>query len=99
MESITAVLPFLFIIWQSDDLPAFVKIIDFIIINNVVLIQVEEYNTEGINDHLLSYLIKPTHQTSFLHLSKSFMYHVYHPHKYLGDNSLYICNRSIVERA
>ena len=57
----------------------------------------EVCHTEGINDHILGFLISRTHHTSVVHLSHSYSFQVYCAHTYLGDNCMYICMHSHVE--
>ena len=62
------------------------------------LLQVDIFFTEGINSHLCSYLVTPTHQNTVVLLSSLENKDVYYVHTFLGDNQLYITVRSHVER-
>ena len=46
---------------------------------------VEFYETEGINDHILGYLIKRTYHTVVIMLANSFNFETYCAHTYIGD--------------
>lgn len=70
--------------WQDNDLPSFGKIKDIIVIVGSVLLK-----TEGINNHILAYLIIRTRQ-SFLVCLSSIDYKVLSGHTYPGDRGLYM---------
>lgn len=59
---------------------------------------VEFYETEGINDHILGYLIKRTYHTEVITLANTFNFETYCAHTYIGDNCLYICLCSNIEK-
>ena len=40
---------------QVDDLPAFGKIVDILLLSETILFEMQSYRTEGINSHLLAY--------------------------------------------
>ena len=84
--------------WQIDDLPFFAKINDIIIISSQVLLNIDFYETEGRNEHVMAYRIKPMHQSAIILLSECVTHQVYISHKYIGDNCLYIYMRSYVEK-
>ena len=46
--------------WQDDDLPAFALIKDVVVVTGCPLLVLEMFRTDGINNHLLAYLIMPT---------------------------------------
>lgn len=92
--------PSLFLLynWQIDDLPQFVRIKDIIVVCTFVLLEVDIYYTEGINDHLMAYMVQPLHQATIIHLSNCLSYQVFSSHKFIGDNCQYVYVRSYIEK-
>lgn len=84
--------------WQLDDLPVFAKIISIIVLVGVALLEVELFFTEGINNHISSYLITPTQEKKLLILSALENKEVFYAHTFLGDKRLYISLKSHIER-
>jgi len=80
--------------WQPDDLPKFGQITDILVVVGSPLLVMEKYVTEGINSHLLSYLIVRSRQSFVLKLSTLLNPHVLCGHNYIGDGLLYIAMRS-----
>lgn len=84
--------------WQDNDLPLFVKIFSIIVISEVILFNVEVYETQGINDHILGFLIKRTFHMKLINLMDCFSFETFCSHNYNGDNQLYICMHSHIEK-
>ena len=81
---------------QQDDLPAFGKIDDIIVITGTPLLSIRLFNTIRINNHLLCYVIQHAYRSSLVTLS-----HLKYPeplaaHSSIGDSNLYIALRSHV---
>lgn len=82
--------------FQENDLPQFGRIVDIVITGETPLLYVEEYKTDGINNHLLSYLILRTNTRSIVLLSNLEEKQPYYSHFYRGDGEMYITLRSHV---
>ena len=83
--------------WQENDLPWFVKIKDIMVVGDCPLIAVGSYRTEGINNHLLAYLISSTHEKFIVNPSQLQNTQPLYAHTYIGDGGLYIAMRAHVE--
>ena len=78
-------------------MPLFVKIFSNIVISEVILFNVEVYETQGINDHILGFLIKRTFHMKLINLMDCFSFETFCSHNFNGDNQLYICMHSHIE--
>ena len=76
--------------WQEDDLPTFALIKDIIVITECPLLVLEMFKTEGINNHLLAYLIVPTKHILVSKVSSLPTKDPFNAHIYPGDGNLYI---------
>lgn len=76
--------------WQDDDLPIFAQVRDIIVVSECPLFVLEKFTTDGINNHLLSYLILPTRDIFVMKVSSLPMRDPLTTHLYPGDNNLYI---------
>lgn len=79
--------------WQEDDLPRFGQIRDMIVITGTPILAVKLYNTLGINNHLLSYAITSTLQSSVISLSNLVHFQPLSAHTCCGDSNVYIAMR------
>ena len=81
--------------FQDDDLPAFGKITDVIVLaGSTPLLELQVYRTMGINNHVASYQVRRTNETVVVLLSQLDDRRPYYAHTYLGDLCLYITMRS-----
>lgn len=82
--------------FQDDDLPAFARIDDIILIAATPVLSVCVFKSEGINNHLQCYAIKNAHQTAFILLTQLLLSEPLSPHQVIGDNNTYIALRTYV---
>lgn len=82
--------------YQQDDLPAFGKIDDILVITGTPLLSIKRFSTLGINNHLLCFVIKPAHQSLFMRLSQLKYPEPLSAHSSIGDNNIYIALRAHV---
>jgi len=81
---------------QLNDLPQFAKIKNIFVIAETPVLVVELFETCGINNHLLCYLIENSYQTCAVCVSNLLDYYPLTAHSYIGDKRLYISLRSYV---
>ena len=84
--------------WQNDDLPQFARIRDIIMVVECPLLVLDTFITQGINNHLLSYLIKGTRHVFIIRVSSLVVRDTFMAHTYPGDGNLYIAMKYHVER-
>lgn len=81
--------------FQEDDLPVFGKILDIIVIaGSTSLLQLEVYQTMGINSHLSAFQVSRTNLKTIVLLSRLYNKHRYCAHSCKSDSSTYITMRS-----
>ena len=79
---------------QDDDLPAFGKIREILVISGSAMLYVENYTTIGINNHLMSHAIVRTHKLMIVPVSNLADPYPFTAHTFIGDGHLYIAMRS-----
>ena len=84
--------------WQHDDLPQFARIKDIILVVEYPLLILDTFITQGINNHLSSYLIKGTRHVFIFRVSSLLVRDTFMAHTYPGDGQLYIAMKYHVER-
>ena len=82
--------------YQEDDLPAFGKIDDIIVITSTPLLSIILFSTLGINNHLLSYAIRHAHRSSLILVSQLKYPEPLSAHSSIGDSNIYIALQSHV---
>lgn len=83
--------------WQDDDLPVFGCIQDILVLNNCAMLEVLQYNTEGIDRHYHSYVLKNSNEKALIWLSDLIDFHPLQAHR-LNNGYIYITVRSHIER-
>ena len=83
--------------FQEEDLPIFGKIVDIIVIaGSTPVLQLDTYNTLGINSHLSAFEVSRTNLKTVILLSQLHNKDLYYAHSCPGDSSTYITMRSHV---
>lgn len=82
--------------FQDNDLPQFGRIKDILVLSTTPLLAIEEYRTQGINNHLMSYCISRTNSKIVVLLSSLEEKQSYSSHIYQGDEEMYIALKSHV---
>ena len=82
--------------FQEDDVPVFGKI-DIIVITGTPLFSLKMFTTLGINNHLLCFVIKCSHQSSFVCVSQLKFPEPLSAHSCIGDSNIYVALRSHVQ--
>ena len=75
---------------QLDDLPAFSRVKEIIIIAGIAMLYVETYTTLGINNHLMCHAIQRTHMFKIVSITNLSETNAYTAHSFIGDGQLYI---------
>ena len=85
--------------WQDDDLPMFALIKDITVVAECPLVALEKFTTEGINNHLQSYLITSTRHVFVSKVSSLPYKDPITAHFYPGDGGLYIAMKCHVQKS
>lgn len=83
--------------FEPNDLPSFGQVTDVLVLVGTPLLHVKRYQTVGINNHLLSYVIVCTYEYSLISLSSLVSAEPLSAHTSVGDSNVYIAMKSHVD--